>query len=105
MDNKWFTNHSSDLRKYHIMFFGQCTNLSSTKLLECIQLMNPRTQSKKRKPKWYTELEHNTIDPYDPDRLIPNKQPQENIFHQYIEGAITKATQISLTASLKHNII
>ena len=103
--NKWFTKNRAALRKHHIMFLGQYLNLNSTRLLEWTQIINPNKQEKKHKPNWYSELEQKIIDPIDHNRQIPNSQPQENIFHQYIEGALTKATQIKWTASIKeHNI-
>jgi hypothetical protein len=92
MGEKWYTKHREDLKRHNIMFLGQCTNLNSTKLLEWTQLINPRTQGKKRKPRWYSELENKIINPYNTERLIPNRHPQENIFHQYIEGSLTRAT-------------
>src|SRR5438477_8421768 len=88
------------------MFIGQCLNFNSTKLLEWIQLTNPNEQGKKRKPQWYSELENKIIISNNPDRYILYTQSQENIFHQYIEGLLTKATQIKWTASMKqYNII
>ena len=106
MGNKWYSNNRQALRKHRIMFIGQCLNLNSTKLLEWTQLTNPKEQGKKCKPQWYSELENKIILSNNPDRRILYTQPQENIFHQYIEGSLTKAIQIKWTASMKqYNII
>ena len=53
-----------------------------------------------------SKLENKIIISNNPDRRILYTQPQENIFYQYIEGSLTKATQIKWTASMKqYNII